>query len=229
MKSLAIILTCFLLTAGAGFAADETSWASFSDRSDNLLILTYLTADLDTALGIIKSLSIREDPFIGDILDYFFTHISPDAKAPRQAGILKHTTVLTNLLSNFFSSDSEKSELQVRLDSNRKELAEIFGSLPYLENIDLKIEATRLIGLSGEQYFYPLIVCELERIVDIMPARNELFTQPEEKLCIRLMLVVRDCGIQEARPALQSLSCRSRSEMLVKTARTVLSSLVPSP
>jgi len=212
-----IIVFCLLLIFPA-FGLDRTEWIKKTVREDNPMIIPFLTQDLDIAMEAVSALSLRDDPYIGDIIDYLRAH-SP------QKGSRQNIAALTRLLSVFLSRDLAQGRLAERIKVNQSELISLLSTLPVTEDLDLKMEIIRLMVLIRDAELFHLILEEGQRLVTILREKSGYLSQPEEKLLYIIIRAISDAGINEGRTVLSGIIHASRSILLVDAARKALYSL----
>jgi hypothetical protein len=186
-----------------------------SDRRMNKEIIDLIfSEDYETVLSIMRALGQRRDPYVGDIIfAVFFTYTGSE--------FYKQENMLEELLSCLFDPTHERELLKERHDQNKAALTHLIINLPYIHSPGLKRHLIRLIPLSGQDEYHPLLAQEAEHIASLLKNNNGYVDKATDQELLTLLEVVGKLKITECAEICLTISYVSANGDVVQLARKV--------
>lgn len=208
----------FLLPAAVA-SQDYASWIRYSDRADNPLIVEMIRdADLSVALEIARSVGLREDVYIQEIILQVGETVDLRPRWEREL-------ILRVLLASAFPPSRDDEALAAGLRENRDGIDFLVAGLPDF-TLSLKREVIRLLGfLHPPEYAGPLMA-EGRRQADLLTLQRGDLNGEQAGLTLTYLQTVQRLGNPDFSDVVLMILERSRHLEVAEAARSVARTLL---
>lgn len=139
-----------------------SKWISSTDRGSNDVIIELIKSDdLGTGIEAVRALGLREDPYVGDIIQYLYFNYS-------HSRYYEEELLLRFLLSSVFFVRLDGAVLTERLSINHDGIDLLVKNLYQFHDSLLKAEIVRIIPLARRKEYLSVLLAvgrELEGLL----------------------------------------------------------------
>lgn len=200
-------------------AQDYVSWVRYSDSRDNELIVEMIEqGDLTAGLDVAESLGLREDVQVQEIILATGEQITQRPSWEREM-------ILRVMLASVFAPSLESSELERRLQANRRGIDFLVANLSRF-GLSLKREIIRLLAFLHPPEYLSTLMAEGRQIAEIMIEQEGNLSGEQAALTLTFLETVGRIADPEFANLVLLLLERTRHIEVAEKARSVSRSLL---